>query len=202
MPEYDPNMNHRRSIRLRGYDYSQEGIYFVTVCTHGKRSIFGEIREDEMALSTAGQAVSRIWEGLPAQFPNCSLDAFVVMPNHVHGIIVISNEVTKDEGAASSAPTDCYTEQGAASSAPTITHPEQGAASSAPTALGAIVRAFKSISAIQVNRLLDSSGQHLWQRNYYDHIIRSEDELNGIREYIYNNPIKWAIDRENPSVKL
>src|SRR5204862_539343 len=92
--------------------------------------------------------------------------------------------------------------RGAACCAPTITHPEQGAASSAPTALGAIVRAFKSISAIQVNRLLDSSGQHLWQRNYYDHIIRSEDELNGIREYIYNNPIKWAIDRENPSVKL
>jgi len=128
-----------------------------------------------MRLNDAGQAAQAEWVRLPERFQSIELDEFVIMPNHLHGIILVG---------AGLAPPD----RGAAN---------RGAASSAPT-LGDILRAFKSISAIAVNRLLGRSGRSLWQRNYYEHIVRSENELACIREYIANNPAQWALDRENP----
>ena len=120
------------------------------------------------------QAVVRSsWHDLPARFPTIALDEFTVMPNHIHGIMFL---------------------KGAASSAGTL----RGAAGSAPT-LGGVVRAFKSISAIGANRILDRSGQPFWQRNYYEHIIRDEDELYALREYIRDNPLNWQADPDNPS---
>ncbi len=113
------------------------------------------------------------WHDLPARFPTIAMDEFAVMPNHIHGIIFL---------------------KGAVSSAGTL----GGAASSAPT-LGGVVRAFKSISAIGANRILDRSGQPFWQRNYYEHIIRDEDELHALREYICDNPLNWETDPDNPS---
>jgi REP element-mobilizing transposase RayT len=161
----------RRSLRLRGYDYAQAGAYFVTICTQDRLCLLGDIIEGEMQLNDAGRMVRSVWEGLPDRFPGMELDAFVVMPNHVHGIAVFVAAVLALPG-------------------------DNGAASSAPT-LGDVVRAFKSLSAIHVNRLFMRSGS-LWQRNYYDHVIRNERELDKIREYIATNPLKWALDRENP----
>ncbi len=166
--EYNPDLHHRRSIRLRGYDYSRAGAYFVTVCTQGKRPLLGEIVEGKIVLNEAGRLVGRAWEVLPRRFPHITLDIFVAMPNHVHGIIMVGAGLALPGGAASSAPT-----------------------------LGDIVRAFKSTSAVAVNALHLRSGEPLWQRNYYDHIIRNGHELNKIREYISTNPPRWASDPEN-----
>jgi len=187
--KYDPERHHRRSIRLAGYDYSEPGAYFVTICTHNKELLL----EDEQVK----QIVRSAWGALPARFAHLTLDEFVTMPNHIHGIIILTPqpEAPLDRGAASSAPTLDRTD------APPI----KGAASSAPTAgarvptLGQVVRAFKSVSAIAANRRLDRSGT-FWQRNYYEHIIRDEDELNVVRQYIRDNPLKWDQDPDNPAV--
>ena len=184
---YDPRRHHRRSIRLKGYDYSQPGAYYVTICVREGECLLGGVTDGAMVLSEAGQIVQRTWDGLPSRFPTVELDTFVIMPNHVHGIVVIVDEpgggAVTGQGAA---------REGAASGAPTRTRGKR------PT-LGQIVRAFKSISAIQVNRCLGRSGSRLWQRNYYERIIRDENELHRARKYILGNPAKWETgDPENP----
>ena len=156
--KYDPQVHDRRSIRLPGYDYSQPGAYFVTICTHNRDLL--------LRTEPVQEAVRSTWEAIPQRFRAVTLDEFVVMPNHVHGIIILGDAT--------------------------------GAASGAPT-LGAIIRAFKSISAIQSSRILNRSGLPFWQRNYYEHVIRDEDELNIIRQYICDNPRNWLDDPDNPS---
>jgi REP element-mobilizing transposase RayT len=172
---YNPQTHHRRSIRLPGHDYSQAGAYFITICTDN--------RELSLETEPVREAVRSAWYGLGARFPSVALDEFAIMPNHIHGIIIL-------EGEAASAPTVL----GAASSAPTVL----GAASGAPT-VGKAIRAFKSLSAINANRVLGRSNRPFWQRNYYEHVIRDEEELNAIRQYIRDNPEKWLEDPENPS---
>ena len=134
-----------------------------------------------MRLNQAGELIHGIWEALPERYAGIELDAFVVMPNHVHGIIVLTN--TSAVGAQQAAP---------------FLPGNTGAASSAPT-LGHVLRTFKSISAHQVNRLLARTGQPLWQRNYYEHIIRNSTSLDRIRAYIAMNPQNWMMDQENPA---
>jgi putative transposase len=187
--KFDPDIHHRRSVRLGWYDYSGAGAYFVTICVHGRECLFGEVADGSMRLNPAGEIVRVAWDGLPERFPNVTMDIFMIMPNHFHGIIIIN-----DVGAPLAAPGFESELQGrdAASSAE-----DKGAASDAPT-LGKIMRTFKSISAINVNRLLDRQDRPLWQRNYYERVIRSERELAGIREYILNNSMKWEQDEENP----
>ncbi len=198
----------RRSLRLNGYDYVQAGAYFVTICTQNRMCLFGDIVDGEMQLNDVGRMVRSVWEALPQRFRGMELDAFVVMPNHVHGIITIPGR-----GESCIRPDDCQqpdsgdhkdrsygtnrvhgiaTFVGAGLALPE----EKGAASSAPT-LADVVRAFKSLSAICVNRLIMRSGP-LWQRNYFERVIRNERELERIREYIATNLLKWALDRENP----
>lgn len=181
--KYNPEIHHRRSIRLKEYDYATTGGYFVTIRTYDKESLFGRIEEGEMILNDGGKTVEMAWQGVPSHFANVTLDEYVIMPNHFHGIIVIKNEFV---GAGLGPP--CMKGR----------HDKKGAASRAPT-LGDIVCAFKSISAIQVNRISSRSGQPLWQRNYYERIIRSEDELDRARKYILDNPTKWEMDKENPA---
>ncbi len=167
----------RRSHRLRGFDYSRGGAYFVTICTQNRQCLFGDVVDGKMRLNDVGRLVQTVWDGLPERFPTVESDAFVVMPNHVHGILVLveAGLALPPGGAASSAPTG-----------------------SASTTLGKVLRAFKSTSAVGVNRLLTRSGQPLWQRNYFEHIVRSEESLNRIRDYIDTNPLRWELDRENP----
>ena len=169
---YNPDKHHRRSIRLRGYDYSQSGAYYITTCTHNRRCLFGKIADGEMRLNDVGQLVQRVWDGLPEHYPHVELDAFVMMPNHVHGIVVLTGTGLKPTPTAATRPM------------------RQG--------LPEIIRAFKTFSARRINDFRHTPGTPVWQRNYYEHIIRNEDALNRIRQYIADNPDNWAEDRENP----
>ena len=188
---YDPEKHHRRSIRLKGYDYAQEGVYFVTVCTQNRACLVGAVADGEMQLNNAGQIAKAAWDDMPARFPSVRLDAFIVMPNHVHGIIIVGAQFIAppktpptNVGAQFIVPPDGF---GA-------TNP--GVMNYAPT-LGDMVRAYKAAST----RLIRQAGtpDFAWQRNYYEHVIREEESLNRIRQYILDNPARWEFDLENPA---
>jgi putative transposase len=175
----------RRSLRLPHYDYSQAGAYFLTICTTGRKCLFGEIADGEMYLSDSGRMVESIWNEISHHYSGINVDAFVMMPNHIHGIIILG---------LGAGPRACPEErqrmgqpQGVA---PTIALPD-------------VVHRFKSFSTAKYRKGVAQNNWpafpgRLWQRNYYEHVIRNEDELNKIREYIQMNPAKWAFDRENP----
>ena len=176
---FNQHIHHRRSLRLRGYDYSQAGAYFITLCAQKKKCLFGAVVGDGMRLNDVGHIVQDVWDVLPKNYAGVTLDAFVVMPNHIHGIIVLG-----DVGARFIAPNnEDATNQGAMNRAPT---------------LGEIVRAFKARCTHGINQLRGVRGKQVWQRNYYEHVIRDESSLQEILEYIANNPAQWAFDRENP----
>ena len=201
---YNPDIHHRHSIRLREYDYSNAGVYFVTVCIQNRECLFEEIVDGEMKLNDAGRMVESIWEKLSQHNEDVETDAFVVMPNHFHGIIMIGVGADlrvcpeKEKIYPPAAGLRFYVGAGLAlPRIDTTIRQNQGAASSAPT-LGDIVQAFKSKSTIYGNRLLVRTGQRLWQHNYYEHNICSKEALNRLREYIINNPAQWSFDNENP----
>ena len=170
-----PPQRNRRSIRLRGYDYSQAGAYFVTICTHNRQCLFGEIMGGEMRLNDAGNIARQCWDDIPIHFPQVDLDEFVVMPNHIHGIVVISNNA----GAKNFSPL------------PKTTRP-----CGISKTIGSIVRGFK----IGVTKWMRNNTpiHDVWQRNYWEHIVRNEPELDLIREYIHNNPAQWELDKLHP----
>ena len=167
---YNPELHRRRSIRLKAYDYTQPGAYFVTTVTRGRRSVLGGIVNGEMLLNSTGRLAAGAWEWLATQYPYVELDRYVVMPNHLHGIIVITG-----------------TRRGDSRIAPAMRKP-----------LGRLIGAFKTAATKKVNLAQNTSNQPLWQRNYYEHVIRSEAELDLVREYIINNPLRWETDSENP----
>ena len=159
---YDSSRRHRLSIRLRKYDYTWAGMYFVTVCTHLRRCLFGEVAQGEMVLNEAGFLVERCLLALPERFSGVRIDTHVVMPNHVHALLGFTNLRPGAE---------------------------------APS-LGEIVRSWKAASC----RLVRSSADPCfgWQRNYYERILRNEDESDRVRRYIADNPAAWDRDQENP----
>jgi REP element-mobilizing transposase RayT len=182
---FDPESPERKSIRLGGYDYSLAGAYFVTICTHARRCILGSVVAKSLELTSAGEIVRAVWNSLPQRFPRVVLDEFVIMPNHVHAVLGFVGE-----GLAPPAVSSAGT--------PTTTM-------TAPVALPRnhslpdVVGAFKSISTIQVNRLLQRKGAPLWQRSFYEHIVRKGEDLRKIQQYILENPLNWALDAENPN---
>jgi putative transposase len=220
-----PDIHHRRSIRLQGYDYAQAGAYFVTICTQDRECLFGKVVNGEMVLNDAGRMVQAVWDGLPGRFPFIELDQFCVMPNHVHGIIVLTG---RRPGSCDRArltlgdhkdrpyvlPTDQSEGKGRGESCirPTAGHhpPTSGdksrpykARGTLDGTVGRVLQAFKSITIHEYVMGIRRQKWHLfegrlWQRNYYEHIIRDEDSLNRIREYITTNPLHWELDRENP----
>jgi putative transposase len=175
---------HRRSIRLPGWDYTRTGAYFVTIVTYQRETLFGAIVDGEMVLSESGRIVAEEWERTAVVRPYVRLDEFVVMPNHIHGILVITDE--HGRGTA--------TRRGMAPPCPYVGKFGKPIAGSLPT----IVRAFKSAVAKRINERRGTPGVPVWQRNYYEHIVRNERELNAIRQYIRDNPGRWAEDAENP----
>ncbi len=182
--EYDPNINHRRSIRLPGYDYSQEGWYFVTICTQNRLCLFGEIIQDRMQLNEAGLMIEAWWRKLVGKFPNVQPDEYVVMPNHFHGIMNV--------GAAPCGRPDNEISKNVFGQSHGI----------APT-LGGVLNWFKTMTTNQYIRGVRQNGWlpfpgKLWQRNYYEHIVRNENELNHFRQYVADNPANWQTDEENP----
>ncbi|MDQ7017014.1 MAG: transposase [Gammaproteobacteria bacterium] len=171
--KYDPNIHHRRSVRLKGFDYACCGLYFVTICSQNRLNLFGDILDHTMVLNTAGKMLNKIWQGMPDQHKNIRLYEYVVMPNHFHAIIEITSV-----GADSI---------------------------SARTGLGAVVQTFKRFTTVEYikrvkQHILPAFDGKIWQRNYWEHIIRNEDEATHLAQYIIDNPRKWALDKLNNGV--
>ena len=183
--KYDPDKHHRRSIRLQGYDYTQAGAYFITICVQYRECVLGDIVNGEIHLSEWGQVVQTEWDQLPRRFPNIETDAFAIMPNHIHGIVMIPGRW----GTAGRAPTH---------RAPTVTVERFG--QPLPGSIPTIVRSFKSAITKRINALRGTPGVPFWQRNYWEHVVRDENDLNRIRQYIENNPLRWHEDQLNPIV--
>jgi len=170
---FDPNIHHRKSIRLRGYDYAQNGLYFITICTDRRLPIFGAISEGMLNLNEAGEIAYEEWLKTQHIRRNIILHEFVVMPNHVHGIIEIV-------GA------DCIR--------PNCTEDiEEGRRHYAST-IGDVIRGYKSAVTKVVRQLQANPGLQVWQRNYYEHVIRNEAAYLKIVDYIQTNPQRWLED--------
>ncbi|MGK7875021.1 MAG: transposase [Xenococcaceae cyanobacterium] len=172
---YDPKKHHRRSIRLPGYDYTQPGAYYVTICTHQRQCWFGDVVNEEMRYNRLGDIAYRFWQALSRRFPHIKLDAFVVMPNHLHGILVIT-----DEGKGQVQPR------------------REQFGKPIPGSIPTIVRSFKSAVTRRINLMRPTTSPPIWQSNYHESIIRIERGLDNVRQYIIDNPRQWALDEENP----
>jgi putative transposase len=181
--KFDPQKHHRRSIRIMSFDYAQPGGYFVTIVTYQRDCIFGNIVNEKMQLNALGIIADECWRAIPEHFPNIELGTYAVMPNHVHGIIVIYDD--KNRMATNSSPSG-----GARPASPLSPHGAK------PKSIGAIVGSFKSAVTRRIGRELNTTG--IWQRNYYEHVIRNHDEWDRIQRYIEANPSMWAEDEENP----
>ena len=200
---YNPDGHRRRSLRLKGYDYSRAGAYFRTICTHERSILFGEIIDGRMALNDLGQIVEQEWAKSAHIRAEIQLDEWVVMPNHFHGIVWITsnsgfNERRNAPGSG---------ERPLATTSTSVNHaPQLGVPISTPfipagmksKSLSALVAGFKSAVTKRINRMRDTPGSPVWQRNYYEHIIRNEVALNRIRQYIMKNPVRWDKDMYNP----
>jgi len=208
--KYDPKIHHRRSIRLKGYDYSQAGAYFVTICVHQRECLLGNVVNGEMQLSRFGKIASYAWMDLPKHYPHIILDEFCIMPNHVHFVIVLADDgrdgssrlskvslPTRRDGSYRIAQTPLLTSIPLGKIPPSAqeTHPYRHP-------LSEIIRAFKSFSAKRINALQKTTGNPFWQKNYYEHIIRNDRAWNAIAWYIFNNPLNWQLDRDNLQNKL
>ena len=185
------NRRHRRSIRLRGYDYTQPGAYFVTVCTHQKQPIFGDVADGTVQLNTFGQIVNTLWRRNAGASHRLALDAFTVMPNHLHAVIWI---LSGPDAAPSPSDADVA-----------LTMPPDAgdtvdlgrSVTCKSGSLGAIVGSLKSVVTRRIHDVQHTREGIIWQRNYYERIVRTESELARIRGYILANPARWAEDRFN-----
>jgi putative transposase len=177
---------HRKSIRLSEYDYSFPNWYYITVCTYERRNLLGEIKNGETILNKIGQVVEKEWIRTKEIRKYVELDYYVIMPNHLHGIIIIEQSIENGRGELNSPAKD---ESGRIQYAP-----KKNKFISPSLTLGAIVRGFKSSVTKKIKELSGHSESKIWQRNYYEHIIRNELDLQNIRQYITLNPFKWEID--------
>jgi REP element-mobilizing transposase RayT len=195
MSKYDPNKHHRRSIRLKGYDYSQVGAYYVTIVAHHRECLFGEVVNGEMKLNRYGEIVQSEWLELPKRFEFVVLGVFIVIPNHFHGIVFFLDVVgaarlglTKAHFSKMSLPHE--TTDGINGS-PLPRGPQ-------PKSLGAIMSQFKSRVTKRLWKFPTLKETSIWQRNYWEHIIRNEQDLKNKTDYIEANPMLWDEDDENP----
>lgn len=197
---YNPELHHRRSLRLRGHDYRQAGAYFLTICAYNRECLFGNIVDGLMELNQFGQIVAGCWQAVPQHRPNVEVDAFVVMPNHFHGIFVISPSSSTNN-------VETQLVVSASSNALALGNKDAPTPSLMPKArefhrpltgsLSVIVRSFKASVTKEINTARDAAGTPVWQTNYYEHIIRDEDDYDRIRTYIMNNPTSWDKDENN-----
>ena len=238
--EYNPKIHHRKSIRLKGYDYSQAGLYFITICCQDMKCRFGKIEKDEMVLNEFGTIAHNEWMKLPERFPNFGLDVFQIMPNHIHGIILLNDSIVRagftptqmNESAQNVDPVgagftpaqstinndsilragftpaqlhknndDKGQPQGIAPTNDNLNragvNPNRAGVNPAPT-IGDIIGAYKSLAANECLKIYKSNNEimgKLWQRNYYEHIIKNESSYKTISEYIINNPQQWDKDK-------
>jgi putative transposase len=200
--KFDPQKHHRRSIRLKGYDYTSEGAYYVTIVVQTRQCLFGEIVDREMNLNEYGRIIQKWWNEIPIHFPNVKVGAFITMPNHVHGILFIIND-RRGEVLSPQNPPQNDLNQNYNVINPNLTKTQGG---ETPTqrkpSLGQIIAYFKYQSTKEINAI-DRMGviSKLWQRNYYEHVIRNERELQQKTDYILDNPSRWDEDQEYPKDK-
>jgi REP element-mobilizing transposase RayT len=229
----NPAIHRRHSIRLRGYDYSQAGAYYITICTHNRECLFGRIVDGEMKMNDAGRMIQTVWDEIPLRFGGLELDEFTVMPNHIHGIIVLHRR----RGESCIRPCSCIRPGSFPPTGHSTDHKEEGdhrgdhqgdhrgdhqgdhkgdhrgdhqgdhkegdhkdrPYGTLPGTVGRIIQAFKSITTHEYTGGVKKSGWppfpgKLWQRNYWEHIVRNETELNRISKYIHDNPAQWERD--------
>ena len=159
----NPSKPNRRSVRIPGFNYAQDGAYYITICTHERRCIFGSVVDFTMRLSDLGHLIEDCWHELLCQAPSVRADEWVIMPNHLHALLFIDSDGTNRKP------------------------------------LGSILAAFKSSSTSRARQLgFRNQDQKLWQRNYYEQVLFTERRLMEVRQYIRDNPVKWALDRDNP----
>jgi REP element-mobilizing transposase RayT len=168
-----------KSIRLPGYDYTQPGAYFITICTHHHQSLFGEIINGEMKLNNFGLIAQHEWQNTISIRENIDADEYIIMPNHFHAILMLNDSLCS--GTARCSTTESYSKQ----------------IRVRPNSVSAIIRAFKSAVSRQIHFQFDPNIQ-IWQPDCYEHIIRNEIELDKTRAYIINNPLQWALDNLEP----
>jgi REP element-mobilizing transposase RayT len=199
--KYNPKIHHRQSIRLRGYDYSQPGSYFITLCTQNRECNLGEIINNQMKFTVRGFIIHEFWSKIPDHFPNVELDEFIVMPNHVHGIIVINDnfheggkhQQNHEEGGENN------TAGGQKNPAGGENNPEGGETPPLrKKTLGQVIAYYKYQTTKIINQVDDTPGLRMWQRNYYDRIIHHEKILELARQYIFQNPFRWDKDPHHP----
>ncbi|KOR35629.1 transposase [Planktothricoides sp. SR001] len=190
---YNPDIHKRQSIRLKGYDYSQSGFYFITICCYQRECLFGDIINSQIILNNFGELVKKEWLKSAEIRKEIKLGEFVIMPNHFHGIVIINqtnnnyNHVhTNDVGANGRSPL-----QEIQSS------PQQ--ISMTPKSLSSLIAGFKSATTKKINIIRNTPKTPVWQRNYYDHIIRNDESLERIREYVQNNHLSWENDQLHPN---
>ena len=211
---------HLKSLRLAGYDYTRDGAYFVTICTHNRLCLFGDVIEDKMHLNEAGRMLEGTWYELSDRFSPVRLDAFTIMPNHLHGIIIIENgdfkpvsprsrmgmeHVILGKGALFTV--DLPTPRTPTRGVPTAITFTKGMPTDGCVALSDVIGTFKSITTVNYIAGVKQNRwspfhYKLWQADYFDRIIRSSNELCNIRNYIVSNPLRWTCDRENPDRRL
>ena len=183
----DPKF-HRHSIRLKGYDYSSAGEYFVTICTYARQHLFGEIIQNEMQINEFGLIAQSVWRDLPRRFDHLELDEFVVMPNHIHGILIINND-----GKSCGGGVGAIHELPLLPDEPDILLSRSGRRK---MTIPLVIGYYKMNTAKQINQLRQTLGQSVWHRNYYEHIICNGREYEAIANYIADNPLNWAGDPE------
>lgn len=169
--EYDPKIHHRQSIRLKGYDYSQNGAYFITLCSHNRKCLFGEIINDVMRLNKFGILVRDEWIQSSQIRAEIIIGEYIIMPNHLHSIVMISSRNKLDHSDRS-----------------------LGYAGPKSQSISSLVAGFKSSATKKINEVRNMPSSPVWQRNYHEHIIRNQESLNQIREYIIHNPQTWKAD--------
>ena len=191
---YNPDIHRRRSIRLQGYDYSQAGACFLTVCTHERECLFGEITDGEMHLNDIGGIVAEEWLKTPIIRAAVELDEWVVMPNHFHGIAVSTDAGAINRKGAGNRNTGVHRRADDRPLERFTGRPPVASTGPKPKSIGATMAGFKSSVTSHVNAYRQTPGAEVWQRNYWDHIIRNETELNTLRRYIRTNPGRWQED--------
>jgi putative transposase len=179
----------RRSIRLRNYNYTQAGAYFITICTRDRKCLWGNVVNGMIQLNASGRLVESVWLQTATVRPYIGLDAYIVMPNHFHAIFFILESPGGPEATHRVAPTDKHAVAPGKAQRPT---------GPKPRSVGAVVAQFKSLVTKRINDTRQDRRGPIWQRNYYEHVIRDEESLDRIREYIATNPQRWDLDRENP----
>jgi REP element-mobilizing transposase RayT len=214
MKNFNPNIHHRKSIRLKGYDYSQAGFYFITIVTQNRNHLFGEISNQKMNLNDAGKMIKNEWLKISNRFENTKLHEYIIMPNHFHSILEIvgatlvvapiKKQPQMNKQAVNGKMNGEMENDGKMDGQPQGIAPTDNPTDNPTTdkTVGDIIGAFKSITSNEYIRGVKNNNWQrfeakLWQRNYWEHIIRNENEYNRIAQYIINNPQKWGNDKLN-----